>query len=342
MNSKERVVSAIKHRDADRVPFDFWAENATLERIYQKVGHKDIQKLLKGFRVDIRHIDAIMPEEKNFGNFFQNFWGERYIYKQTRYSPVREDLPGALYAADNIEDIKNFNWPTTDLFDYSNIKTLCQMNKEYAILYGFADIWQRPSLIRGMENALKDLILNPDWVHLLARRFTDFYKEDYANAQKASGGKIDIFLIISDLGGQDAPIISIDMFDDFIAPYLKELTDHIHNLGAYAMFHSCGMIFPFIERFIEIGIDILDPIQPVSEDMKPENLAKYFKNRICFHGGIDIQNLLPYGTPEEIENEVKHYAKILGQNGGYICCSSHLLQPDIPPENIFAIYETDI
>ena len=342
MNSKERVISAIKHKDVDRVPFDFWAENATLERIYQKVGHKDIQKLLKGFRVDIRHIDAIMPEEKNFGNFFQNFWGERYIYKQTQYGPVREDLPGALYTADNIEDIKNFNWPTTDLFDYSNIKTLCQMNKEYAILYGFADIWQRPSLIRGMENALRDLILNPDWVHLLARRFTDFYKEDYAKAQKASGGKIDIFLIISDLGGQDAPIISIDMFDDFIAPYLKELTDHIHNLGAYAMFHSCGMIFPFIERFIEIGIDILDPIQPVSEEMKPENLAKYFKNRICFHGGINIQNLLPYGTPEEIQNEVKHYTKILGQKGGYICCSSHLLQPDIPPENIFALYKTAI
>ena len=104
------------------------------------------------------------------------------------------------------------------------------------------------------------------------------------------------------------------------------------------MFHSCGMISPFIERFIEIGIDILDPMQPVTESMKPENLAKSFKNRICFHGGIDVQNLLPFCTPKEVQKEVKHYTDIFGKNGGYICCPSHLFQPDIPPENIFAFY----
>lgn len=342
MNSRERVISTINHQSIDKVPFDFWAENAALERIYREVRHRDIERLLKDLQVDIRHIEAIMPEEKNCGNFFQNFWGERYIYKQTQWGPVREDIPGALYNVNNIEEIKYFNWPSIDSFDYSNLKKLCEINDEFAILYGFADIWQRPALIRGMENALKDLVLNPDWVHFLSRKFTDFYKEDYARAQKASSGRIGIFLIISDLGGQNGPIISLDMFNEFIAPYLKELTDHIHNLGAYVMFHSCGMIFPFIERFIEIGIDILDPIQPIGENMKPENLAKHFKNRICFHGGIDIQNLLPYGTPEDVQREVKRYTSTLGKNGGYICCPAHLFQPDIPPENIFTLYNTPV
>ncbi len=342
VNCKERVMLAINNQDIDRVPFDFWAENTTLERIYQKVGHRDIEKLLKDLKVDVRHIEAIMPGERNYGDFFQNYWGERYIYKQTHWGPVREDMPGALNDVNNLEDIKNFNWPSIDSFDYSNLKEQCEINSEYAILYGFADIWQRPSLLRGMENALMDLALNPEWTHFLSRKFTDFYKEDYAKAQKASRGKIDIFLVISDLGGQNGPLVSLDMFNDFIAPYLKELTDHIHNLGAYVMFHTCGMIFPFIERFIDIGIDILDPIQPIGKNMKPENLVKSFKNRICFHGGIDIQNILPNGTPEDIQREVKHYTQTLGKNGGYICCPAHLFQPDIPPENIFAFYNTAV
>ncbi len=280
-----------------------------------------------------------MPEERNYGDFFQNFWGERYIYKQTHWGPVREDMPGALYNIKGIKDIKNFNWPSPDSFDYSNLEKLCEINNEFAIVYGFADIWQRPTLIRGMENALVDLSLNPDRVHFLSRKFTDFYKKDYTKAQKASGGRIDIFLMISDLGGQNGPIISPDMFNDFIAPYLQELTDHIHNLGAYAMFHTCGMIFSFIERFIEIGIDILDPIQPIGENMRPENLAKCFENRICFHGGIDAQKLLPFGTAEDVKREVNHYVKVLGKHGGYICCPAHLFQPDIPPANILAFYD---
>jgi uroporphyrinogen decarboxylase len=339
MNSRERVLAAITHQKTDRIPYDFWAENATLEKIYHTVRHRDFDRLLKEFRVDIRHIEAKMPQDKDHGNFFQNFWGERYIYKQTEWGPVREDMPGALYHISSLEEIKRFHWPTPDLFDYSNLKYLCERNKELAIMYGFADIWQRPSLVRGMESALIDLVLNPDWIHFLSRKFTDFYKEDYSRAYKASGAKIDIFLIISDLGGQNGPMISLDMFDDFIAPYIKELTDHIHDLGAYAMFHSCGMIFPFIERFIEIGIDIIDPIQPIGKKMGPENLAEIFGGRICFHGGIDIQNVLPFGTPDEVKKEVIKYADILGKNGGYICCPAHLFQPDIPVENIVAFYE---
>jgi len=339
MNSRERVLAAIRHQAVDRVPYDFWAEDAAMERIYKTIEHRDFEKLLKDLNVDIRHIEAVMPEEKNCGAYYQNYWGERYIYNQTPWGPVREDIPGVFSNAETLEDLENFDWPLPDSFDYSNIKE-CETHNNYAIVYGFADIWQRPALLRGLENALMDFILNPDWVHFLSRKFTDFYKEDYTRAFNASEGRIDVFLIISDLGGQNGPLISLNMFNEFIAPYLKELSDHIHNLGAYVMFHSCGMIFPFIERLIEIGIDILDPIQPVSSQMMPENLSKFFKGRICFHGGIDIQNVLPYGTPEEVKQEVKLYSKILGEsgNGGYICCPAHLFQPDIPPENIFAFY----
>lgn len=338
MNHRERVISAINHRKTDRIPLDFWAEDATIEKIFRAVGHRDFEKLLRSLDIDFRRIDAIGPEVKNCGGYYQNFWGERFIYRETPWGKVREDLPGALSDAVSFNDLKNFDWPVPDMFDYSHLDGLCKKHDGYAVIYGFADIWQRPSLVRGMENAFVDMVENPDWMHFLSRKFTDFYKEDYSRAYRASGGRIDIFLVISDLGSQSGPLFSTGMFNEFVAPYLKELADHIHNLGAYVMFHSCGNIFPFIERLIEIGVDILDPIQPAGDAMKPEILAASFGGKICFHGGIDIQGVLVHGSPEDVVAEAEHYKKVLGGAGGYICGPTHLLQPDIPAMNIFALY----
>ena len=341
MNSRERVLAAAKCQPVDQVPFDFWAEPPTLERIYAHYGHRDLERILQEYEVDIRHVDAVTPPEQIINGATQNYWGERYVYKETEWGPVREDLPGALAEAQSLDDLKSFKWPSTSDFDYSQLKKQCDAFPDKAIMYGMADIWQRPSLVRGYENAFMDLALNPDWVHYLGRVFTDFYKEDYTRAQEEAAGRIDIFMVISDLGGQASTLISTDMFNEFIAPYLKELVDRIHELNAMVMFHSCGMVFPFIERLIETGVDILDPIQPVNPDMQPESLAASFKDRLCFHGGIDIQELLPNGNPGEIVEGVRQYIQTFGTNGGYICSPAHLFQPDAPPENIAAFYTAD-
>ncbi|MBN2301500.1 MAG: hypothetical protein JXN60_03180 [Lentisphaerae bacterium] len=336
MNSRERVLAAIQCKPVDKAPFDFWAEPPTENRLKQHFKTDDINALQASFNVDVFHPQPVTPAEKKIGSIYQNFWGERYIYKPTEWGLMREDMPGALSKAETREELEAFDWPSPNSFDYSGLEIACSAHRDQAILYGMADIWQRPSLVRGLENALMDLALQPDWVHYLARIFTDFYKEEYANAFRASGNQIDIFLVISDLGGQENALISMAMFEEFVAPYLKEMTDRIHDLGAYAMFHSCGMVYPFISRLIELGVDILDPIQPVTDNMKPEKLAADFKGKICFHGGIDVQHVLPRGTTSEIEAEVQRYIRMLSP--GYICCPSHLFQPDIPPENIEAFY----
>jgi len=340
MNHRERVIRAINHQKVDRVPFDFWAEPPTLNRLYSFHGTRDLDKILENYEVDIRHVDASVPPEKDCGEFVQNFWGERYTYHETGWGAMREDISGALSEATDLSDLENFDWPSPDDFDYSALKSTCAKYDPYALLYGFADIWQRPCLVRGMENALMDLYVNPEWVHFLSRRFTDFYIRDYTTAYRESGERIDLFLVISDIGSQNGPLISLEMFDAFVAPYLQELVDHIHGLGAYAMYHSCGMVHPFIDRLIEIGFDILDPIQPVSPEMAPENLKAQFARRICFHGGIDIQRLLSQGTPGEVEAGIRRYLEVFGHEGGYICSPAHLFQPEIPPENIQAFYAT--
>ena len=185
-----------------------------------------------------------------------------------------------------------------------------------------------------------DMVDRPDWAHFLCRTFTDFYVEDYTRAAEASGGRIDLFLLISDLGSQRGPLMSLAMFREFVAPYLLKMIEHIHRLGALVLFHSCGAIDVFIPELIHLGVDVLDPIQPTGPEMAPERLEADFGDRLSFHGGIDMQDLLPNGTPQQVKEEVRRYCEVLGRDGGYILAPAHLFQPNVPPGNILALYET--
>jgi len=338
MNSRERVLATAKCLATDRVPTDFQAEAPTLEAIYRYVGHRDIDTLLDRFDVDIRHIDATWPEEQHFDGYYQNSWGERFAVKQTEFGPVSEHLLGPLAEAQTLDDIKNFSWPTVDMLDYSAIPTLCDKYEGRAIGYGFADFWIRPSMVRGMENFLADLGTHPEFCHYLADLFTAFYIEDYRLAFKASGGRIDIFQVYTDLGTQSGPLISKKMFREFVKPYIKRFADAVHEMGAYLFFHSCGQIRSFIGELIDAGVDIVNPIQPCAPEMAPEELHKEFGNRVCFHGGISVQGVLSHGTPEDVRREVERYGQAFEQRG-YIVSASHFYQLDNKIENIFAVYQ---
>jgi uroporphyrinogen decarboxylase len=338
MNSRNRVQTALNHQPPDRIPRNFWAEPPTWNRLFQHIGHNDKERLLVDLEIDIRSLEVVGPPDKPLENgVFQNFWGERYVYQPTPWGPMREDIAGALSSAKTFDDLVNFPWSSPNDFDYSSLQEQCKRWNDYALLYGFADIWERPALVRGLQNMFIDMVDRPDWVHFLGRKFTDFYKEDYTRAAETTKGRIDLFLLISDLGSQQGPLISKQMFREFIAPYIKEMCDLIHGFGAKVLFHSCGNIYPLISDLVELGVDILDPIQPVG-GMVPEVLKSEFGNRLCFHGGIDMQRLLPQGTPEEVRAGVRRYEDILGKDGGYILAPAHLFQPDVAPENVLAVY----
>ena len=339
MTGFERTMAALNGERTDRPPFDFWAEEPTLNRLFAYIGHRNLEQFLDDMRIDIRAFNAIEPENKQIKHgIFENMWGERFIYQETGWGKMREDIYGALYDAKSIEELMAFPWADNDVMDYSCLREQCleAREKKLAIRYGFADIWQRPGLVRGMENHLADMVLNPDWVHYLSRVFTEFYKEDYRRAWEASGGNIDIFLVISDLGTQRGPLISIDMFNNFVAPYLMEMAEVIHSFGARLLFHSCGNIAPFIPSIIDCGVDILNPIQPLGNEMMPNSLSKY-SGKLCFHGGMDVQQLIPLGTVKEIQREARRYAETFSTR--YILCPAHLFQPETPAENIIALYQ---
>ncbi len=338
MNSRERVLATLWHKTPDRTPCDFWAEPPTLSRLLAHVGYADKDRLLDELEVDVRHLEAPATPEREIGGVYQNLWGERYVYRHTPWGPMREDVKGALAGALSFSELEAFDWPSPDCIDRSRLADQCRRYEDRALLYGFADVWQRPALVRGWEGMFLDMLERPDWVHFLCRKFVDFYIEDYTRAAEITGGRIDLYLLISDLGSQRGPLMSLAMFRKFVAPYLRRMIDLIHSLGARVLYHSCGAIRPFIPDLIELGVDILDPIQPAGPGMQPENLKAEFGDRLSFHGGIDTQILLPRATPAQVAAEVRRYCDVLGSGGGYILAPAHLFQPDVPPENIIAVY----
>ena len=339
MTSRERVLTALRHEAPDRVPRDFWAEEPAWNRLLAHVGYADKERLLRQLEIDLRHLDALGTAERPLGDgVFQNFWGERYVYQPTPWGPMREDIPGALVSAESFLDLEAFDWPTPDARDYSALRQQASQHEEFALVYGFADVWQRPALVRGWEGMFLDMATYPERVHFLCRKFADYYREDYTRAAEVTGGRIDLYLLISDLGSQHGPLMSLAMFRQFVAPYLGQMARHIHRLGGRVLFHSCGAVGPFIPDLIELGVDVLDPIQPVTPDMSPERLKAKYGSRLSFHGGIDMQKLLPFGTPAQVQAEARRYCKVLGDSGGYILGPAHFFQPDVPPENVLAVY----
>lgn len=341
MTSRERVLTALQHRKPDRTPRDFWAEPPTWRRLFEYLGHSDRDRVLDDLDIDLRMLDAPAPPERELaGGVLQNFWGERYIMQPTLWGPMREDVKGALADAQSLAELEAFAWPSPDCLDRSTLAAQCRRHADRALVYGFADVWQRPALVRGWEEMFMDMVERPEWAHFLSRKFTDFYREDYTRAAEITQGRIDLYLLISDLGTQRGPLISTAMFREFVAPYLKEMIDHIHGLGGRVLYHSCGQIRALIPELIALGVDVLNPLQPVGPEMSPEGLKADFGDRLCFHGGIDMQELLPTGTPAQVEAGVRRYCEVLGKGGGYILGPAHYFQPDVPPENILAMYRT--
>src|SRR5512143_2487266 len=168
MSPRERVLAAIDLQEPDRTPRDFWAEDPTLRRLLEYTGDADEETLLRRLGIDMRHLRLPDPPERPLGEgVFQNYWGERYTYQPTQWGPLRTDVKGALAGARSLDEIETFPWPSVDQYDHGLLAEACRRHDEYALIYGFADVWERPALVRGWEEFLIDMVERPEWAHCL-------------------------------------------------------------------------------------------------------------------------------------------------------------------------------
>jgi uroporphyrinogen decarboxylase len=351
MKQKERVLTAIYLSEPDRVPMDYQANPWVLQRLHhdlQTTTHRELLARLRSDIVDLRGVVdptfcGPMPQTRELGDGVrENIWGWRQKVMQTATGPEDCFIEFVLADAASIADYERHRWPSADWFDFTNFAAALTEWQDFAVLASGASVFQHPTFLRGIDNLLVDMATRPEMAHWLMDRFTDYYLNFFDRMLTAAKGQIDILRAADDLGTQRSLFFSPEMFGTFIKPRLKKLVDMTHSHGVKFMFHSCGAIRPLIEDLIEIGVDILDPLQAAADGMEPQELKDAFGDRICLHGGICTQYLLPNGTTEQVHDEVQRRLQILGAGGGYILSPCHVLQTDVPTENVLAMSETGL
>lgn len=349
MTSKARVLTAIARHLPDRVPLDFSANAFVLERLHRDLGTVSHRQLLDRLHVDIVDLRGVVdpiyrgpvPKERMLPDGVrENFWGWRKRIVETAMGSEDIFCDFVLAGAQSLDELRARHWPSADWFDFTGFAERLEEYGDLAVMASGASIWQHPSFLRGLENLLADLLSAPEMAAFLLDQFTEFYLEYFDAMFRAAPGRIDILRIADDLGTQGGLLFSPRVFAQFIAPRLKRLIDMAHRHGVNVMFHSCGSIVPFIEPLIALGVDILDPIQVSAANMDPQMLKDRFGARLCLHGAIDTQHLLPKGSPEEVAATVRRLCRVLGRDGGFILAPCHVLQADVPTPNILALYET--
>lgn len=343
MNSKERVRKAVNYEAPDRIPAAFEAVPSVNERLMKEYGFSSIDQIYDKFDIDIapiysRYIGPELKESRNErGDLVkETFWGyEETIYTtdvDSYFTTTRYPLAGC----ETIEDVDRMNWPNPDWFDYEAIKRQCEHYKDKAIIFGHEGPFQIVTFLISMEEFFVLMVEEPDVAKHILKRMMDFELEYYERTLIAADGQIDFIRPHDDYGTQISMLFSIDMWREFFKENTKKLVNLAHKYGAFYQQHSCGAIAPLIPELIDCGVDVLEPLQKVP-GLYPEDLQKY-RGQICFHGGIDTQNLMPYGTPEEVRREARHYMEKLGKGGGYLLMSSQGLEPDVPTANIEALF----
>jgi len=234
----------------------------------------------------------------------------------------------------------HYIWPSADWFDYSVLPAQVRGHETRPIRGGGSEPFLIYCDLRGMEQAYMDLALRPELVHHCLDRLFDFAYEHSRRIYEQIPGQVTISYVAEDFGAQDRLLFSPDVIRTFFIPRMKRMIDLAHEAGAYVFFHSDGAIREIIPDMIAAGIDILNPIQWRCAGMDRAALKRDFGDRAIFHGGVDNQQTLAFGTAADVRQEVIDNIRILGAGGAYILAPCHNVQAISPPENIVAMYET--
>ncbi|MEI6520558.1 MAG: uroporphyrinogen decarboxylase family protein [bacterium] len=335
MNKRERIKAIIAGEPADRC--GFWMGNPhpdSWDGIHQYFGTKTEEELRVKLGDDCRWIcPQFYPDN------YQDPKGLALF--DSGLDRTKHSAP-PLAHCETIDEINAFPWPKAEylnfdscLHDLRNAGDVYRMSGFWTCFYhNMADLF-------GMEEYFIKMYTNPEVVQAATDKVCEFYYQANDKFFKAAGNLVDAYFFGNDFGTQLDLICGPDQFDEFIMPWFHRFTTQGHSFGYQVILHSCGAISKVIDRLIESGVDCLHPLQALAANMSAEDLAKNYKGRITFLGGVDTQHLLVHGTPDEIREDVRRLKRLLGP--GLIISPSHeAILPNVPPENIAAMAEEAI
>lgn len=342
MNSKERVLTTIAHQEPDRVPVNYYGNEGINKRLQKHFGADDI---LASLKVDFRHAGApytgpVLHQDK--GDIKVDFWGIRRRWVEHASGGYWDFCEWPLTHASR-EEIENWPMPNPDHFDYSAVPAACDRFREYCICCGGAgcpDIINGCGMLRTMEQVLVDLITDDEAGLCLIDKRNRILLEITRRTLEAAKGKIDLMGLGEDLGTQRGQTLSLELFRKHIRPRIQPFVDLARSFNIPAMIHSCGSSSWAFDDFIEMGITVVETLQPEARDMEPAYLKRRYGNKLAFHGCISTAGPLAYGTKEEVIRMVRNTLKIMMPGGGYILSPTHSIQDNTPTENVLAMYES--
>jgi len=370
LTPRERLKIALDHKEPDRVPIDFGGLQsgihinaykilvsylgmklrARILDINQQIVEID-EDILKRFKVDNRYIyfnehnpDGIKVEKKGEEEFYRDIRGIVWrkpkdgYYFDLYYSPLRNA---------KLEDLEKYRW--CRIYDSARFNGISEKvkflynNTDYALVANFQGILEGSWELRGIEKFFMDVAVNKKFVETLIDKVLETKKKIYGKFLDIVGSFLSLVKISDDLGTQTGLLFSPDFYRRIVKPRHRELVRFIKSkTEAKIAIHTDGAIMPILDDLIEAGFEVINPVQISTYGMSSKKLKEDFGNKISFWGAIDTQKILSFGTPGEVEEEVKKMIENLAPKGGYILASCHNIQAEVRPENICAMFEAAI
>ncbi len=346
MTSKERVKRAISHEEADRVPVDYLANPGIDARLKKHLGLRPEDDELLRQRLGVDFFEIIPryigpPLHPDLEGRKTDMWGIRTRWIEHDEGGYWDYCDFPLKEADE-EAVASWPMPSPDDFDYESVPHQCLERGGYALLIGTpgaGDMINTAGMIRTMEQVLVDLTMDEPAGLLFMDRKNDVQLEVLRRSLEVAAGAIDILWLGEDLGTQRGPLIGLELFRKHIRPRHQKFVDLARDFGIPVMMHSCGSSSWAFEDFLEMGITIVDTLQPEAKDMSPAYLKDRFGDRLAFHGCISTGGPVAYGTVDDTVKNVRETLEVMMPGGGYAFSPTHMLQDNSPAENVVAMYD---
>jgi uroporphyrinogen decarboxylase len=342
MTPRERWLALFANEKPDRVPTDYWATDEVTDRLLRELRCKDLEGLYG--RLNIDGLTRIEPRRLRLhhpDDPAADIWGVRKRIIAYGSGVYEEFETHPLAHVNSVEEVHEFKWPSAEDHDFQLYQEQIKRAPRHRMIRsGEFEPFLLYCAMRGLEQGFMDFLEHPDILEASLTHIFDYHYELNQRIYEIGEGIIDITYLAEDLGAQEGLLMSLQDIRTFILPNQKRMADLARSYGVHVYYHTDGDVRSVIPDLINVtGIELLNPIQWRCQSMNRQELVRDFGDRIIFHGAVDNQRTLPFGTVEDVRSEVLENIGIFS-NARWICAPCHNLQPITPTENIIAMYET--